>query len=226
MSAVLALEALSGGYGSLVVFRDAALSILPQTTVGILGPNGAGKTTLLKTIAGLLPAHGGRVVFNGRDLKRAKGHERARAGLVLVPEGRQILTGLTVGQNLELSRASGRLDAAAYARRVDEVLAIFPRLHQRLDQSAGSLSGGEQQMLAIARALLIDPVLLMLDEPTQGLAPIMVRQVLAALRSLKGRLPMIVVEQNRAFLDDLADTTMVMRGGHLTNAAEAQHQES
>ncbi len=220
MTAVLAVERLSGGYDSLVVFRDAELSVPAGRTLGILGPNGAGKTTFLKTVAGLLPAHGGRVVFQGRDLGRAKGHQRARAGLVLVPEGRQILTRLTVGQNLELSRASGRLDAAAYARRVDEVLAIFPRLHQRLGQSAGSLSGGEQQMLAIARALLIDPVLLMLDEPTQGLAPIMVRQVLAALRSLKGRLPMIVVEQNRAFLDELADTTLTMRGGRLT-AAEA-----
>ena len=174
-----------------------------------------------KTIAGLLPAQGGRVLFNGRDLQRAKGHQRARAGLVLVPEGRQILTKLTVGQNLELSRAAGRLDAAAYAKRFDEVLAVFPRLQQRLDQWAGSLSGGEQQMLAIARALLIDPILLMLDEPTQGLAPIMVRQVLAALRGLKGRLPMIVVEQNRSFLDELADATMVMRGGRLTAAEES-----
>ena len=218
MTAVLAVERLSGGYGSLVVFRDAELSVPAGRTLGILGPNGAGKTTFLKTVAGLLPAQGGRVVFQGRDLGRAKGHQRARAGLVLVPEGRQILTQLTVGQNLELSRAAGRLHGADYAKRVDEVLAVFPRLHQRLDQAAGSLSGGEQQMLAIARALLIDPLLLMLDEPTQGLAPIMVRQVLAALRSLKGRLPMIVVEQNRAFLDELADTTLTMRGGRLTTA--------
>ncbi len=113
MTAVLAVERLSGGYDSLVVFRDAELSVPAGRTLGILGPNGAGKTTFLKTVAGLLPAHGGRVVFQGRDLGRAKGHQRARAGLVLVPEGRQILTRLTVGQNLELSRASGRLDAAA-----------------------------------------------------------------------------------------------------------------
>jgi branched-chain amino acid transport system ATP-binding protein len=218
MTAVLSTERLCGGYGSLVVFRDADLSVAAGQTLGILGPNGAGKTTLLKTIAGLLPAQSGRVVFNGRDLGRAKAHRRAREGLVLVPEGRQILTRLTVGQNLELSRAAGRLAPAAHATRMAEVLAIFPRLHERLGQPAGSLSGGEQQMLAIARALLIDPVLLMLDEPTQGLAPIMVRQVLAALRSLKGRLPMIVVEQNRAFLDELADATWTMRGGRLAPA--------
>lgn len=216
MTAVLAVEDLSGGYGSLIVFRNAGLFVPAGRTLGILGPNGAGKTTFLKTVAGLIPAHGGRVVFEGRDLGRTKGHQRARAGLVLVPEGRQILTRLTVDQNLELSRAAGRLDPASYASKVEEVLTVFPRLRERLDQPAGSLSGGEQQMLAIARALLIDPVVLMLDEPTQGLAPIMVRQVLAALRSLKGRLPMVIVEQNRAFLDELADTTMTMRGGQLT----------
>src|SRR5277367_1805330 len=139
MSAVLHVEALSGGYHSLVVFRDAGLAVAAGRTLGILGPNGAGKTTLLKTIAGLIPAQAGRVLFNGRDLGRTKGHERARAGLVLVPEGRQILTRLTVGQNLELSRAAGRLNDAAYRARIGEVLAIFPRLHERLDQSAGSL---------------------------------------------------------------------------------------
>jgi branched-chain amino acid transport system ATP-binding protein len=220
VSAVLSVEGLSGGYLSLVVFRDARLSVQAGRTLGILGPNGAGKTTLLKTIAGLLPAQGGRVLFNGRDLGATRGHDRARAGLVLVPEGRQILTGLTVRQNLELSRAAGRLDEAGYRRWLDEVLHIFPRLAERLDQSGGSLSGGEQQMLAIARALLIDPVLLMLDEPTQGLAPIMVRQVRAALLGLKGRMPMVIVEQNRVFLDDLADTTLMMRGGRLDAADE------
>jgi branched-chain amino acid transport system ATP-binding protein len=215
MSAVLSVEGLAGGYRSLVVFRDARLEVEAGRTLGILGPNGAGKTTLLKTIAGLLPALGGRVLFNGRDLGASAGHDRARAGLVLVPEGRQILTGLTVRQNLELSRAARRLDETGYRRRFSEVLDIFPRLRERLDLSGGSLSGGEQQMLAIARALMIDPVLLMLDEPTQGLAPIMVRQVRSALQSLKGRMPIVVVEQNRAFLDDLADRMIMMRGGRL-----------
>ena len=220
MSAVLSVEGLSGGYNSLTVFRDAHLGLAAGGTLGILGPNGAGKTTLLKTIAGLIPALGGRILFNGRDLGRSRGHDRARAGLVLVPEGRQILTGLTVRQNLELSRAARRLDEAGYRQRLSEVIDIFPRLGERLDQSGGSLSGGEQQMLAIARALLVDPLLLMLDEPTQGLAPIMVRQVRAALQSLKGRMPMVVVEQNRAFLDDLADTTLFMRGGRLEAAED------
>jgi branched-chain amino acid transport system ATP-binding protein len=220
VSAVLSVEALSGGYHSLVVFRDAHLTVDVGSTLGLLGPIGAGKTTLLKTSAGLIPALGGRVLFNGRDLAKTKGHDRARAGLVLVPEGRQILTRLTVRQNLELSRAARRLGDAAYRERLDEVLNIFPRLAERIDQSGGSLSGGEQQMLAIARALLIDPALLMLDEPTQGLAPIIVRQVLAALHSLKGRIPMVVVEQNRFFLEDLADMKLMMRGGRLDEAEQ------
>jgi branched-chain amino acid transport system ATP-binding protein len=220
MSAVLNVEALSGGYHSLVVFRDTYLSVEPGRTLGILGPNGAGKTTLLKTIAGLLPAMGGRVLFNGRELGRTRAHERAREGLVLVPEGRQILTGLTVRQNLELSRAAGRLDGTGYTRRLEEVLAIFPQLKERLHQFGRSLSGGEQQMLAIGRALMLEPVLLMLDEPTQGLAPIMVRQVLSVLQKLKAGLPIVCVEQNRGFLDELADTVLTMHGGLLGPAKE------
>jgi len=221
VSTVLAVEDLSGGYRSLVVFRDANLAVTGSRTIGILGPNGAGKTTLLKTIAGLLPAQGGRVVFGGRDMGHSRAHDRARGGLVLVPEGRQILAGLTVRQNLELSRAAHRLDDAGYRTRLGEVLEIFPRLGERLGQPGGSLSGGEQQMLAIARALMLDPVLLMLDEPTQGLAPIMVRQVLAALQRLKGRFAMVVVEQNRGFLESLADATLMMRGGRLSAAENA-----
>jgi branched-chain amino acid transport system ATP-binding protein len=132
-----------------------------------------------------------------------------------VPEGRQILQCLTVGENLELGRAAGRLDDATFSRRRDEMLALFPRLRERLNQPGGALSGGEQQMLAIARALLLDPTLLMLDEPTQGLAPIMVQQVLAALQSLRGRFAILVVEQNQAFLTRLADRTLSMRGGRI-----------
>jgi branched-chain amino acid transport system ATP-binding protein len=218
----LQLEGLNGGYPPLTVFRDVHFTVASNDTIGILGPNGAGKTTLLKTIAGLLPALKGRILFNGKDLGVTRAHERARAGLVLVPEGRQILGSLTVQQNLELSRATNRLDAAAYVRKLDEVMTIFPRLRERQHQLGASLSGGEQQMLAIARALMIDPTLLMLDEPTQGLAPIMVRQVLSVLQSLKSQLPIICVEQNRAFLDELADSIMTMQGGRLTNRAETQ----
>ena len=213
MSEVLKVSGLSGGYNRLTVFRGISLNLKLGSTLGILGCNGVGKTTLLKTIAGLLPSFAGSVVFQGQEIGRVRAFERARKGLVLVPEGRQILTTLTVGQNLELSRAANRIRSSEFPARLEQVLEIFPRLKERLDQRGGSLSGGEQQMLAIGRALLLDPELLMLDEPTQGLAPIMLRQVLAALHKLKARLPMIIVEQNRAFLEEIADVTSMMHGG-------------
>jgi branched-chain amino acid transport system ATP-binding protein len=217
-SPILSIERLGGGYGKLAVFRDAELTLAPGQVLGILGPNGAGKTTLLKTIAGLLPAQSGAIRFLGRDVAGLRAVDRTRLGLALVPEGRQIITSLSVADNLALSRAAGRLDRAAFAVRHAEVLALFPRLGERLGQPGGALSGGEQQMLAIGRALLLDPALLMLDEPTQGLAPIMVRQVQLALQSLAGRLPLLVVEQNRAFLDGLTDRVLVMKGGVLAAA--------
>ena len=218
MTALLVLESLSGGYGGLSVFRGASFELRQGATLGILGPNGAGKTTLLKTIVGLLPAHAGQVLFRGADIATLPAYRRARLGLALVPEGRQIIGSLTVAENLELSLAATGLREPVYRERLDSILDLFPRLRERKRLTGGSLSGGEQQMLAIARALMLDPAVLMLDEPTQGLAPIVIKQVLETLRALKGRHTMVVVEQNRAFLDGLADSMLVMRGGHLAAA--------
>ena len=218
---ILRIEGLSGGYSRLPVFRDVHISLSAGETLGICGPNGAGKTTLLKTVAGLLPPLAGHVAFGTRTLSATKAYERTHAGLVLVPEGRQIFASLTVEQNLELSRAARRISTASYPQRLHDVLALFPKLRERLDQSGGALSGGEQQMLAVGRALLLDPKVLMLDEPTQGLAPIMVRQVLTALQALRGKISIIVVEQNRGFLGELADTICDMRGGMLFPEAES-----
>jgi urea transport system ATP-binding protein len=220
LSAVLAVENLAGGYRALTVFSGASLKVRAGEVVGILGPNGAGKTTLLKTLAGLLPAQGGRVLLGGDDVTALRAHRRARAGLALVPEGRQIFAELSVRENLELSRAAGRLDPAGFARQLADVLAIFPRLTECLDRRGGSLSGGEQQMLAIGRGLLLDPKVLMLDEPTQGLAPIMIRQVLTALAALKGRFALVVVEQNRKFIEELADFVIEMKSGELTSVGQ------
>jgi branched-chain amino acid transport system ATP-binding protein len=215
VSAVLTVEDLAGGYGGLTVFRGAAFTLQPGRVLGLLGPNGAGKTTLMKTLAGLLPTMSGSVTLGGRRLDGLRAVERCRAGLALVPEGRQIITTLSVAENLNLPRAAGRFAPEEYAATRERVLGLFPRLRERLGQKGGALSGGEQQMLAIARALLLNPGVLLLDEPTQGLAPVMVRQVQSALRSLAGSLPMLVVEQNRAFLDGLADEVMTMKGGLL-----------
>jgi len=216
----LAIEGLEGGYGRLTVFRDVNLALERDQTFGLLGANGAGKTTLLKTISGALPSAKGRVLLQGRDVTRLPAYLRARAGIGLVPEGRHILATLTVRDNLALTRAieAYRPDLAPFEQRLAEIYALFPRLQERAGQMGGSLSGGEQQMLAIARALLLKPDVLMLDEPTQGLAPIIIQSLADTLAALKGRFAMIIVEQNKAFLERLADRVVQMRAGSIAAA--------
>jgi ABC-type branched-subunit amino acid transport system ATPase component len=216
VTAQLAIRELSGGYDRLPIFRELNLDLTGRRTFGILGPNGTGKSTLLKTVAGLLPAFGGDVLLAGTSLRERSAYQRTRAGLVLVPEGRQVLVKLSVRENLELTQSSGRLTPRDFRSRFDEVLGLFPRLGERLTQYGGALSGGEQQMLAIARGLLLDPVVLMLDEPTQGLAPIVLGQVLGALQQLKGRFSILIVEQNKTFLHALADEVLTMSAGRLS----------
>ena len=214
MTAGLVIQGLTGGYGKLPVFRGIDLSIAPGETVGIFGPNGAGKTTLFSTIVGLLPAFSGTVHLDGEDLSRLPAYKRARKKLALVPEGRQVLSTLTVRDNMDLTRTACHGEPISeFDVRLAEVFALFPRLKERQRQLSGTLSGGEQQMLAVARALLIKPKILMLDEPTQGLAPVIVQEMIAALRQLKGKFSMIVVEQNKPFLDALSDRTFSMRAG-------------
>ena len=219
----LQVAKLQGGYGRLTVFRDVDLEVARGQTLGLLGANGAGKTTLMKTIAGVLPVAAGSVSLNGKDVSRMPAYRRARSGLALVPEGRHVLASLSVQDNLALTRAieGHRPGLASFDERVAEVFTLFPRLKERARQLGGSLSGGEQQMLAIARALLLKPDVLMLDEPTQGLAPIVIRSLAETLRGLRGRFGMIIVEQNRAFLEGLADRVLYMRAGSLTEGASA-----
>jgi len=223
VSTLLRISSLAGGYGRLTVFRDVALELARGQTIGLLGPNGAGKTTLMKTIAGALPVTSGSIYLQERDLTKEPAYMRARSGLGLVPEGRHILATLTVRDNLELTRAveAQRRDLAPFEERLAEVFTLFPRLRERAKQLGGSLSGGEQQMLAIARALLLKPEVLMLDEPTQGLAPIIIRNLADTLRGLRGRFGMIIVEQNKAFLEGLADRVLYMRAGHVTEGVPA-----
>ena len=223
MSTVLDIAALNGGYGRLTVFRGVNFAVSRDRTLGLLGANGAGKTTLLKTIAGALPSSGGSVLLEGRDVTKFPAHVRARIGIGLVPEGRHILATLSVYDNLALTRAIEpyRPDLAPFDERLAEIFALFPRLKERAGQLGGSLSGGEQQMLAIARALLLKPRVLMLDEPTQGLAPIIVQMLAETLAGLKGRFAMIVVEQNRSFLERLADRILHMRAGVVAEGASA-----
>jgi branched-chain amino acid transport system ATP-binding protein len=215
VSAVLQLEGLEGGYGRLTVFRNFSYTIETGGTVGVLGPNGAGKTALLKTIAGSLPSHAGRILFEGREVTNDPAYRRARGGLVLVPQGRHIFSSLTVHDNLALTRRieNYRDDLGPFEDRLAEVYALFPRLQECRGQQGGSLSGGEQQMLAITRALLLKPKVLMLDEPTQGLSPLVIQKLGDALGTLKGRFAMIVVEQNKSFLDRLGGHILTLRAG-------------
>ena len=216
MTDVLRVSDLAGGYGSLTVFRGLELTLRPAQTLGLFGPNGAGKSTLLSTIVGLVPALAGSVVLDGENVTSLKAYERARRRLALVPEGRQVLGSLSVVDNLRLTRACDKAETAvAFERRLDDVFDLLPRLRERATQSSGSLSGGEQQMLAIGRALLVRPKVLMLDEPTQGLAPVIVKELATAFRSLKGRFAMLVVEQNRDFLELVSDRLLMMTGGEI-----------
>ncbi|MES2184598.1 MAG: ATP-binding cassette domain-containing protein [Pseudomonadota bacterium] len=223
MTPVLHTAGLAGGYGELQVFRGIGFSLGSSDVLGILGPNGAGKTTLLRTLAGTLDRQAGILALEGRDLGQERAWQRARAGLVMVPEGRQIIAGLSVLENLELTRASGRAGAgqAEFLARLDETWALFPRLAERRHQPGDALSGGEQQMLALARALMMRPKVLLLDEPTQGLAPIIVKELRSILQSLVGQFAILLVEQNRAFMEGLATRSAEMRGGRLHMAEVA-----
>ena len=208
---MLELEGLEAGYGETQVLHGLTLSAQPGRVLAILGRNGAGKTTTLKTVMGLLPLMRGAIRFAGKPLDRRPFHI-ARFGIGYVPETRDIFPSLSVRENLML--------AARVARKgewtVDRVIDLFPRLGERLDNGGTQLSGGEQQMLAIARALLMNPRLLILDEPTEGLAPIIVKLIhdkLAELRS--AGMPMILVEQNFGFATSLADDVAVVGRGRV-----------
>lgn len=197
MSPILQVESLYSGYGELPVLEDIRLEVGRGEIVSVVGANGAGKTTLLLTISGHLRAHSGRVHFDGQDISRLPAHEAAEHGLVMVPEGGRLFPFMTVLENLELG-AYHKKARANLARSMDEVMTLFPLLAERRGQLAGRLSGGERQMCAVARALMAMPKLLMLDEPSLGLAPIMVDKVFEMVQALvrsKG-LSVLLVEQN------------------------------
>ena len=193
---MLALDGVAAGYGDVLAVRSISLEVAPGECVALIGANGAGKTTTLRAIAGLLPLRGGRILFEGRPLAGLTPREIVALGLAHVPEGRQVFASLTVLENLEMG---ARTAAARAARRetLDEVFALFPRLKERAPQAAGTLSGGEQQMLAIGRALMARPRLLLLDEPSLGLAPIAVRSIMEIVATVNRRgTTILLVEQN------------------------------
>ncbi len=204
---------LTSGYGPVVVLHSLSLNVNDGETVAILGPNGAGKSTLLKTIVGLISAQKGTILFQGRPIERATPESLLAKGIALVPEGRRVFAGLTVMENLRMG-AYLEHNAARTKSRIEYVFNLFFRLKERRRQLAGTLSGGEQQMLAIARALMSRPKLLLLDEPSLGLAPVLVEVVIDLIDSLrKEGLTIILVEQNIHQALEISNRAYVLTNG-------------
>jgi branched-chain amino acid transport system ATP-binding protein len=209
---MLEVEGLKAGYGETRIIHGLSLRAEPGEVLAVLGRNGVGKTTTLKAIMGLIPTSEGAIRFRGKPLNGEPPFRIAKHGIAYVPETRDIFPSLTVRENLELA---GRLAPRTGARwTLPRILDLFPRLGERLGNGGNELSGGEQQMLAIGRALMMNPQLLILDEPTEGLAPIIVRQIHETLMALKGEgLTMLLVEQNFGFATSLADTVCIIGRG-------------
>jgi branched-chain amino acid transport system ATP-binding protein len=219
---MLEIRNLEAGYGETQVIHGLGLNAGKGRVLAVLGRNGAGKTTTLKTIVGLVRPKRGAIEFCGRDISTLTNYQIARLGIAYVPETRDIFPSLTVKENLELAT---RLEPVAERRwTLERVYDFFPRLYARRGNGGNQLSGGEQQMLAIARALLMNPVLLLLDEPSEGLAPIIVRQIHDKLAELKAEgLSMILVEQNFGFATSLADDVCIVgRGQAVWSGTPAQ----
>jgi len=209
----LTVTSLRQRYGSAIILEDVEFAIDPLSCLALLGRNGAGKTTLLRTLMGVMPTDAGRIAFNGTDLTQAPAHVRARAGMGYVPQGREIFADLTVGQNIEIVLRNHRTPNPDAAR--DEMVALFPVLGKMWRRRGGDLSGGQQQQLAIARALASRPKLLILDEPTEGVQPSIVEDIEAAIVALKGRMAILLVEQYYDFARSLADAYVVLDRGRV-----------
>lgn len=209
-------------HGAIWAVRDISISVVKGELVAILGANGAGKSSTLMCIAGALKASGGSVRVDGRDVTSAKPETLVRCGVATVPETRDVFPDLTVAENLTLGSYVRRSDTAGVARDRDRMFSLFPRLAERRTQAAGTLSGGEQQMLVIARALMSRPKVLLLDEPSLGLAPVIVDQIFGMIAELKASgLTILLVEQNVAKALTVADRAYVMRLGAIAASGTA-----
>ncbi len=218
---LLALQGLALAYGGIQAVKGIDLTVGAGELVCLIGANGAGKTTTLKGICGLLPARSGKVRYAGDDITGRRPFELVRRGLVMVPEGRGVFGGLTIEENLAMG-AYIRDDRAAIGQDIERVFTLFPRLKERRRQTAGTLSGGEQQMLAIGRALMSRPRLLLLDEPSMGLAPLMVQKVFETIIAVSREgVTMLLVEQNARLALEVSDRAYVLESGEITLEGEA-----
>ncbi len=219
---LLALEQLEVSYGGIRAVKGIDLTVEPGELVCLIGANGAGKTTTLKAITGLVRAAAGRVVYDGKPIQSLRVHEIARQGLALVPEGRGIFSQLTIEENLAMG-AYSRRDRSGEGADLERAYTLFPRLKERRGQVAGTLSGGEQQMLAMARALMSRPRLLLLDEPSMGLAPLMVEKIFEVVRAISAEgVTLLLVEQNARLALEVSHRGYVLEGGVVTLSGEAR----
>jgi branched-chain amino acid transport system ATP-binding protein len=219
---LLSIQKLEAAYGQIIALKGIDLEIYEGEIVTVIGANGAGKSTTMMSVFGRPPARSGKIFFDGRDITGMPAHEIARLGLAQSPEGRRIFPRMSVFENLQMGAA---LDGGRHFQAdLERMFEIFPRLKERIDQRGGTLSGGEQQMLAIARALMSRPRLLMLDEPSLGLAPLVVKQIFEVIRDLnrKDGLSVFLVEQNAFHALKLAHRAYVMVNGQITISGEGK----
>jgi len=213
---MLRLTSVSAFYGPIQALRGVSLHVAPGEVVALIGANGAGKSTILNAVCGVGPRRRGRIVFDGADISRASCAEIVRRGLMQVPEGRQVFPTMSVRDNLVLGAYRRRAGARPAADRMAHMFDLFPILAERSRQAAGTLSGGEQQMLAIGRALMGEPRMLLLDEPSLGLAPVIAQQIFRTIDALRGRgTTMLLVEQNAVMALRLADRAYVVEAGQV-----------
>ncbi|HEX2890330.1 ABC transporter ATP-binding protein [Vineibacter terrae] len=216
---MLEVKTVSAGYGALTVLRDVSLHVEDGEAVALVGANGAGKTTLVRTICGLQRAHSGSIAKNGADISAMPAHELVRHGLAVVLENRRLFGELTVRENLRLAQTVGRRVRAGRMRfSWDEVTTLFPVVQERMDSAVELLSGGQQQMVAIARALLLQPDLLIMDEPSTGLAPKVVKDILLVIKALRDRgMGLLLIEQNVGIAAEITDRAYVMAVGSIVH---------
>lgn len=226
MSVMLDVKNIQVAYGKIVAVKDISVTVNQGEIVTLIGSNGAGKSTTLRTISGLIKPKSGEITFNGKRIDGIPGHEIVAMGICHAPEGRRIFPRMTVKENLELG-AFIRNDKAAVTADMERVLDLFPRLKERIDQRAGTMSGGEQQMLAVSRALMGDPKLLLLDEPSMGLAPVLVELIFDTIVKIRKQgVTILLIEQNATAALEVADRAYVLESGKVKMSGSAKELSS